>query len=223
MKKRVTTAEKLAAEFRAKVAQTKYAIQEKYQRKLQLELRWTVSKGRDTYGYNICTLFVNGIKAAACNGGGYDMQGTSVGNWMATAFPERLYNMVKEPHYGLSFHNPTFNVMEERLEKSDGCFTDKEDEGKTFAELKAAGKIVDLDIHRAWYRGSSKTPTEKHLYGLIDGASGRSSVQKIGETIGLKFEYINTRSKNDTLYTVYDYVKEESVGHPAKEVEHEKA
>lgn len=55
-----------------------------------LEFRWTTSRARDTYGYNVCTLFVDGHKAARCNGGGYDMQGTCLGNWLAKAFADRL-------------------------------------------------------------------------------------------------------------------------------------
>ena len=35
-----------------------------------LTFKWTVSKGRETYGHNICTLFVDGKKIASCNGGG---------------------------------------------------------------------------------------------------------------------------------------------------------
>lgn len=47
-----------------------------------LEFRWTVSRGRDTYGYNICSLYVDGKKFSSCNGGGYDMKGTSLGAWI---------------------------------------------------------------------------------------------------------------------------------------------
>lgn len=55
-----------------------------------LEFKWTVSRGRDTYGYNICSLYVNGQRVSACNGGGYDMKGTSLGNWIERAYADRL-------------------------------------------------------------------------------------------------------------------------------------
>jgi hypothetical protein len=55
-----------------------------------LELKWSVSRGRDTYGYNICSLYVDGRKVSSCNGGGYDMKGTALGNWVARAFADRL-------------------------------------------------------------------------------------------------------------------------------------
>lgn len=55
-----------------------------------LEFRWTVSRGRETYGYNICSLWVDNSKVASCTGGGYDMAGTCLGEWMASAFLEQL-------------------------------------------------------------------------------------------------------------------------------------
>lgn len=58
-----------------------------------LEFRWTVSRGRDTYGYNICSLYADGAKVSSCNGGGYDMKGTSLGNWIARAYADRLLKL----------------------------------------------------------------------------------------------------------------------------------
>lgn len=55
-----------------------------------LEFRWTTSRGRDTYGYNICALYVDGVKVSSCNGGGYDMEGTALGNWIARRFAAEL-------------------------------------------------------------------------------------------------------------------------------------
>lgn len=47
-----------------------------------LEYVWTVSKGRETYGYNICSLYANGNKVSSCNGGGYDMQGVALASYL---------------------------------------------------------------------------------------------------------------------------------------------
>jgi hypothetical protein len=55
----------------------------------------TTSKGRDTYGYNICTIRVHGsrygtsqpLAVGRCNGGGYDMVGTSLAKALC-AMPE---------------------------------------------------------------------------------------------------------------------------------------
>ncbi len=46
-----------------------------------LEIKYTVSKARDTYGYNVVTLWDGVIKYKAM-GGGYDMLGTVFGEWL---------------------------------------------------------------------------------------------------------------------------------------------
>lgn len=54
-----------------------------------LPLSWSVSKGRDTYGYNICRLDGD-TKRYRCSGGGYDMVGTVVGQWLEDVHQSRL-------------------------------------------------------------------------------------------------------------------------------------
>lgn len=63
-------------------------------REIELQFRWGVSRGRDTYGYNICSLYADGFKVGSCNGGGYDMKGTVLGHFIAAAFDERLRNRI---------------------------------------------------------------------------------------------------------------------------------
>ena len=56
-----------------------------------LSLSWSVSRGRDTYGYNICRLDSRTSgKRYRCSGGGYDMVGTVFGDWLASEHQERL-------------------------------------------------------------------------------------------------------------------------------------
>lgn len=56
-----------------------------------LTIKWGTSRGRDTYGYTTCSLRNHrGQKIAGCNGGGYDMRGTVLGNWIAYTFPNEL-------------------------------------------------------------------------------------------------------------------------------------
>lgn len=57
---------------------------------ITLEEKWTLSKGRDTYGYNICSLWSHYGKVASCNGGGYDMQGTSLAEFLMIYFADRF-------------------------------------------------------------------------------------------------------------------------------------
>ena len=45
----------------------------------RLTEKWTLSRGRYTEGYNICTIKdTRGTAKGQCNGGGYDMAGTSL-------------------------------------------------------------------------------------------------------------------------------------------------
>lgn len=79
-----------------------------------LQYKWTISKGRETYGYNICTLYVNGRKVARCNGGGYDMQGTCLSQYMRVRFEKELKGLTGNNgsgddgtgYYGLNFYGP---------------------------------------------------------------------------------------------------------------------
>lgn len=74
-------------------------------RTLLAEWRWTVSRGRDTYGYNICSLWIDGRKVASCDGGGYDLMGTCLGEWLEATFAERLCEQIKQNMYALEFHH----------------------------------------------------------------------------------------------------------------------
>ena len=94
--------------------------------KFNLKIRWGTSRGRDTYGYTTCSLFETqggwaNKKIASCNGGGYDMKGTVLGDWIAKRFPSRLREL-KEEFYGLSFHDPNFNVNEVVAKRCFGIF-----------------------------------------------------------------------------------------------------
>lgn len=67
-----------------------------------LEERWSISKGYETYGYNICSLWFGDIKVATCNGGGYDLQSTSISNFINLYFQNRLNSITSENfEYGL--------------------------------------------------------------------------------------------------------------------------
>lgn len=58
-----------------------------------LVFKGTVSKGRDMYGYNICSLWVNGYKETSCNGGGYDMQGTCLADYLLAHYKDRIIKL----------------------------------------------------------------------------------------------------------------------------------
>lgn len=90
-----------------------------------LKFKWTVSRGRDTYGYNICSLYVDGNKVSSCNGGGYDMQGAALANWMEEEFQEKIQKLPSncgsmdnsKGFYCLSFYNTKTHKKQHRFSK----------------------------------------------------------------------------------------------------------
>jgi len=145
---------------------------------VQAVFKWTVSRGRDTYGYNICTLRINGDKVAACNGGGYDMEGTCLGDWL-TADARDLLLKLTDTFYGLTFHDPDFDPGKAMLP-----------DGRTVAQAEKDGDSLGLDRYQQHYAASSRTPTERHTVPAIDGGCGMSSVQGIAKAVGYAFQYI---------------------------------
>lgn len=56
-----------------------------------LSISWSISRGRETDGYNICRLDDSDTgKRFRCMGGGYDMTGTVFGEWLQETYQERL-------------------------------------------------------------------------------------------------------------------------------------
>lgn len=65
-----------------------------------LSLSWSTSRGRNTYGYNICRLDDrNTGKRYKCSGGGYDMVGTVFGDWLADTHQVELLKIKDRAHY----------------------------------------------------------------------------------------------------------------------------
>lgn len=95
----------------------------------RLMFKWTISRGCDTFGYNICSLYVNEEKATNCKGGGYDMRGTVLADWMEETFPDQLKKLkgnsgsgdVSGGFYGLHFYNPSDKVYKMRKTAGKGC------------------------------------------------------------------------------------------------------
>lgn len=62
-----------------------------------LAISWSISKGRDTYGYNICRLdSSNSGKRYRCIGGGYDMLGTVVADWLVAEHQDKLLHLARQ-------------------------------------------------------------------------------------------------------------------------------
>ena len=63
-----------------------------------LSLTWGISKGRDTYGYNILTLRDEHGHKYRTMGGGYDMTGTVLGDWLESNYQDRLMKIRSRAH-----------------------------------------------------------------------------------------------------------------------------
>lgn len=148
-----------------------------------LKFKYTTSRGRDTYGYNICSLWVDGEKQAATCGGGYDMTGTALGIWIARKFQKELLKFDKK-FYGLKYYNPDWKPSTECIEAE---------------EKDELTKLTGLARYQDFYKQSSDLPTEKHTKATLDGACGFDCMRNVLEEIGHKLKYVDGTS-NTTTY-----------------------
>ncbi len=81
-----------------------------------LAVRWSTSRGRDTYGYNICSVTDQVTsKRYSCNGGGYDMLGTSFGEWLTETYQNALREIGDRAHM-------TYNEIFDATRNDDGLY-----------------------------------------------------------------------------------------------------
>lgn len=73
-----------------------------------LQITRTTSRGRDTYGWNICRLDDTTTgKRYRCHGGGYDMTGTVFGVWLQDTHGAELAAIGGRAFYGPNFERST--------------------------------------------------------------------------------------------------------------------
>ena len=63
-----------------------------------LSVKWTISKARDTYGYNVVTLRDKSGHKYVANGGGYDMTGTVFAAWLQENHQDELLDEHNSAH-----------------------------------------------------------------------------------------------------------------------------
>lgn len=139
-----------------------------------LEFKWTTSRGQDTYGYNICSLWVDGYKRSSCMGGGYDMQGTAYGDWLEKDYQDRLKRIHYKSHTTVS---PDAGYQA-RL---------KED---------PPGNLYGMTS----YYDKNGTVTKVHL----DGACGMRAMEDVGDAIGIKLTFQRRKRSDNTVYFAED-------------------
>lgn len=84
----------------------------------RLALSWSVSRGRDTYGYNICRLDSrNSGRRYKCMGGGYDMIGKVFGDFLESEYQAELKALV-EPLPKVPYGSTTWLQIAEDINPS---------------------------------------------------------------------------------------------------------
>lgn len=124
-----------------------------------LSLKWSVSKGRDTYGYNICTLTDGntGKKYKTC-GGGYDMVGTVFADWLEDAYQAELQLFVNEFKDALvyshgrylkhpKYYGMSYNANENTIHLDGGCGLES---------ILRIAEAIGLDVQREYIKTGKK-------------------------------------------------------------------
>ena len=124
-----------------------------------LAIKWTTSRGRNTYGWNIVTLTdTNTGKRYQTNGGGYDMTGTVFGDWLADVYQDRLMKIADQAYESYTRNAKDAETYYTRTGNDDGFY------GMSYYD--------------------STTPDGKHV--SLDGATGLESMRRIAKAIGVE-------------------------------------
>jgi hypothetical protein len=139
----------------------------------QLHFKWTISRGRDTYGYNICTLLVDGEKVSKTCGGGYDMQGTVLAQWIENEYQKQLQEYFKNEISAVT--DKDYTAYSGNCYKSINGFYGAHISGREGRRLKIT----------------------------LDGGCGFNSIEHVAKAIGisLKWNPESNKYKNHTYYT----------------------
>ena len=99
-----------------------------------LTVKWSISKAQDTYGYNICSVINDDTgERFKCLGGGYDMLGTSLANFIEKEYQDQLFWNADKAYTvyrktGLSdsnnnqgYYGMTHNVEQETVSLDGAC------------------------------------------------------------------------------------------------------
>ena len=183
----------------------------------EIEITWGVSKARDTLGYTTCSCKdISGKVVARCNGGGYDLRGTAIGDWMTSAFQEELNALPAKSFdrarngqgielYGLRFLNPDHDPGQEVIGRLalDCRVEDEQAVGMTVDEAEKAGKSHGLERLQAKHVGSSLVPTKIHTVADMDGGCGFASVERVLRALGLCLRQTHDSSRKE-IYQIHE-------------------
>lgn len=147
-----------------------------------LAFRWTTSRAADSYGYNICSLIIDGRKVASTCGGGYDMQGTVLGQWINATFPAQLRALAIG-----------------RVVLAEAVGTARFYDGGNDAKVDVNGHTLYLYGLNVWKAEGENQPVEVRC----DGGTGLNQMTNVLKALGLKMvSVVRDRRGNTTAYHV---------------------
>lgn len=141
-----------------------------------LVIRWGTSRGAETYGYTTCSASIDGKRLGACNGGGYDMQGTAIALAIVAEYGARLWPLHEQAaHAGVQI------------------------KGQEYQPIKRPDNPNGLYGLRVTYTNAERTAGKMSL----DGACGIDSVRRVMKEIGLTIRQLHSDSRI-TVYELID-------------------
>lgn len=148
-----------------------------------ITISWAISKGRETYGQNICRLDVRSTNDRYKTlGGGYDMIGSVVGTWLQKHYQTRLVEISSRArlHY--------------TRDHTSGSLKNREN--------KSADALYGMS---SYLTPKNKTGNELENTVLINGSCGINSVTAIALSIGVSISSVANRKGHLTGFMVTDY------------------
>ena len=137
-----------------------------------LTLTWGISKGRDTYGYNILTLRDEHGNKYRTMGGGYDMTGTVLGDWLEANYQDRLYRLRRRA--GTTWTKRNTRNTSRAANSFDGMTFDRRydevhlDGGYGERAMLTVAGAMGLDIKRSY---NARNPERHTGYTILDKRS----------------------------------------------------
>ena len=130
-----------------------------------IQWKWGTSRGQDSYGYTICSCYIDGQKSGSTCGGGYDLRGTAYAEAVLKMFHVELRTLA---HRADSQYRVTGKGKDQ-----------------TYARIDTEGQPGLLYGLYAYFDEKGKVTKIS-----LDGACGLESMDRIMEAIGYKREFV---------------------------------
>lgn len=146
-----------------------------------LVFKYGISRGQNTYGYRLVSLYLDGIKVAKTGGGGYDMKGAVLGQWINSNFGHELQELAKE------------QIAEAQKELDNYMATGGiPDKGLSYYNDRGAGIYGLIVSGHKIFGGIAR----------VNGMCGFSVCEEILKRLGYELEYITDTDK-ESIYQLH--------------------